>query len=324
MQRVDEEPIPVGTDEIRLFAVVRNEGLRLPYFLEYYRALGIDRFLFVDNGSTDDTRDLLLGAEDVHLFETGESYAGARYGIAWLEELLGRFGVDRWCLCVDADELLVFEDCETTRLRTLCAGLDRRREQALPALLLDMYGRGPVGERRYRAGESPLLSCPYFDFDDEQIEAWNPGSVFLWGGMRQRVFGIKDSISKYPLFRFDPAMTLHPGLHRVDAGVRVPRSNGALLHFKYLDDFPAYVEQEVARAEHWGEASEYKAYAERMRTEPLCFFHEGSARYEGSRTLAELGAFGLFEARKPKKKPIARRIRRRLKRLVRRRPPIEH
>ena len=57
-----------------------------------------------------------------------------------------------------------------------------------------------------------------------------------------------------------------------------------------------------------------------MRKEQLQLFYEGSRRYADSRTLAELGAFGLFEAKRPKPKPITRRIRRRLKRLVRWRP----
>ena len=39
--------------EIRLFAIMRNESLRLPYFLEYYKNLGVDRFFLIDNNSTD-------------------------------------------------------------------------------------------------------------------------------------------------------------------------------------------------------------------------------------------------------------------------------
>jgi len=44
---------------IFLFSTMRNEALRLPYFLEYYRALGVDQFFIVDNGSTDGTAELL-------------------------------------------------------------------------------------------------------------------------------------------------------------------------------------------------------------------------------------------------------------------------
>ncbi|OZA17880.1 MAG: glycosyl transferase family 2, partial [Rhodobacterales bacterium 17-64-5] len=42
---------------ILLFATLRNERVRLPYFLQYYRKLGIDHFLLVDNGSDDGSRE---------------------------------------------------------------------------------------------------------------------------------------------------------------------------------------------------------------------------------------------------------------------------
>lgn len=37
---------------ILLFSTMRNERIRLPYFLSYYRRLGVDHFLIVDNGRT--------------------------------------------------------------------------------------------------------------------------------------------------------------------------------------------------------------------------------------------------------------------------------
>ncbi len=40
----------IGKDSILLVAVLRNEMALLPYFMRYYRALGIDHFLMIDNG----------------------------------------------------------------------------------------------------------------------------------------------------------------------------------------------------------------------------------------------------------------------------------
>ncbi len=57
---------------------VRNEALRLPSTLRQHRALGVNRFFVVDNGSTDGTLDLLAGEPDVHVFTTADSYAGSR------------------------------------------------------------------------------------------------------------------------------------------------------------------------------------------------------------------------------------------------------
>ena len=55
MVRLDAHAIPHDKNEIRFFATMRNEGLRLPYLLDYYRQLGVKRFFIVSNGSTDET-----------------------------------------------------------------------------------------------------------------------------------------------------------------------------------------------------------------------------------------------------------------------------
>ena len=46
----------IRSDSILLLCTLRNERIRLPYFLRYYRDLGINHFLFVDNGSDDGSR----------------------------------------------------------------------------------------------------------------------------------------------------------------------------------------------------------------------------------------------------------------------------
>jgi len=50
-----------------LFCTQRNEHIRLPYFLKYYRNIGIDHFLFVDNDSDDGAAEYLAEQPDVSL-----------------------------------------------------------------------------------------------------------------------------------------------------------------------------------------------------------------------------------------------------------------
>ena len=49
LKRLDTHGIPEDKSEIRLFGVVRNESLRMPYFLDYYRRMGVMRFFIVDS-----------------------------------------------------------------------------------------------------------------------------------------------------------------------------------------------------------------------------------------------------------------------------------
>ena len=57
-KRRDLRPVANRSDQVRpsdilLFSTQRNEGIRLPHFLKYYRDMGVNHFFFVDNDSTD-------------------------------------------------------------------------------------------------------------------------------------------------------------------------------------------------------------------------------------------------------------------------------
>lgn len=55
IKRIDSKTIPKNKHEIRLFAICRNESLRLPHFIDYYNNLGVDRIFIIGNNSNDDT-----------------------------------------------------------------------------------------------------------------------------------------------------------------------------------------------------------------------------------------------------------------------------
>ncbi|MCC6518992.1 MAG: glycosyltransferase family 2 protein, partial [Tabrizicola sp.] len=109
---------------ILLFSTVRNERIRLPYFLSYYRRLGVEHFLIVDNGSDDGSREYLADQPDVSIWSASAGYKQSRFGMDWMMHLLRRHGHGRWCLTVDVDEFLVYPFCETRPLRALTDWLD--------------------------------------------------------------------------------------------------------------------------------------------------------------------------------------------------------
>ena len=163
LHRLDTRPVPSTTSEVRAFLVVRDEITRLPHVLAHHRRLGIERFFIVDNGSIDGTREFAAAQPDVHLFTTSASYQAAHLGIDWLTTLLGRFGRDRWCLVIDADEQLVYPDCERKPVADLCATIDGRGLNCLATTFIDLYGEGAIAASRADP-QVPLLDvCPYFD-----------------------------------------------------------------------------------------------------------------------------------------------------------------
>lgn len=163
--RIDNRPASTATGNRCAFLVVRNEASRLPYHLDYHRTLGVDHFFFVDNGSGDGTLDLLLSQPDCHVFQSRSSFADANYGMNWINALVERFGIGNWCLFLDADELFTYPHAESVSLADFCRFLDQSQSEGVFALMLDMYGAGPIAEAIYASGSPFLQTCNYFDRD---------------------------------------------------------------------------------------------------------------------------------------------------------------
>src|SRR5262249_36770098 len=133
IERAGSGPIQIAPPDILCCVAVRNEAARLPYFVAYYRQLGVARFLVVDNDSSDGTGAWLAQQPDVYVWKSSLSFRKANFGSSWFELLLRRYGVGHWCLVVDADELFYYPECEHLSLPGLCSRLERRGKRAFNA-----------------------------------------------------------------------------------------------------------------------------------------------------------------------------------------------
>ena len=106
LQSVVNRTKAIKPEQILLFSTLRNERVRLPFFLRYYRSLGISHFLIVDNNSDDGSREYLAAQPDVSLWTTKASDKQSRFGVDWLNWLQSKYGHGHWTLVVDPDEFL--------------------------------------------------------------------------------------------------------------------------------------------------------------------------------------------------------------------------
>lgn len=302
LQGVTDTTASIGAGTVLVFACLRNEALRLPWFLKHYRALGAGHFLIVDNGSDDGSAELLAGQSDVSLWRTDGSYRGSRFGMDWINWLLMRHGAGHWCLTVDIDELLVYPDCGTLDLGGLTARLDAAGQRAMGALMLDLYQPGGLGWGHYRAGDDPTgLLC---GFDPGPYRArWQPrhGNLWLQGGMRERVFFADDpargpTLNKLPLVKWhwrqaylnSTHSILPAALNAAYRGPGGPGPSGVLLHTKFLPDSAARAEEERRRQQHFGDPAAFAAYHHAVEARPEAWW-TGTSRYEGPAQLTQLG-----------------------------------
>ena len=302
LERVDDRCLAIAPGEILCCVAVRNERPRLPGFLDHYRRLGVERFLFIDNGSDDGTVPWLLQQPDVRLWSSQLSFKRANFGSAWFELLLRRYGIDHWCLTVDADELLVYERYRERSLRALCTEFEERGCQAASGVLLDMYSDRPIRDTHCAEDADPVEVCPYFDRKychtrDERAGQYLNQAI-MFGGVRQRVFPAEHSylLSKVPLFCYRPDVVLTSGQHLTNIPYhRIAHEEVCLLHFKFFASFLPYARTEAVREIHAMDAEQYKAYSAGLDDNEAMTLHDPalSERFEGIAQLQRLGVMRL-------------------------------
>jgi hypothetical protein len=300
MRAVKDRTGLIGGKAILLLATMRNERVRLPYFLRYYRDLGVDHFLIVENGSDDGTREFLAEQPDVSLWTTTASYKQARYGADWIGWLARKHGAGHWCLTVDPDEFLVYPFCETRPLRALTDWLEDSGKRVFPAMLLDMYPKGAISAAAYGEGEDPFQTAHWFDSGNYMISL-NPQYQNLWiqGGVRARTMFADEprnapALNKIPLVKWERGfcylssthMLLPRGLNRAFEDSGGEKVSGCLLHAKFLDTLSAKADEEMRRGEHHADSREYRAYQIVGEAELWCKWSE---RYVNWRQLEILG-----------------------------------
>lgn len=288
--------------DILLFCTQRNEAVRLPYFLQYYRDMGVNHFVIVDNDSDDGSVSYLQDQPDVSLWHTRASYKRSRFGVDWLNHLQRRYGHGHWTLVVDPDEFLVYPFCDTRPLRALTDWLDASSIKSFSSMLLDMYPKGRIDQQPYRAGQDPLEIANWFDSGNYAIERnWKFGNLWIQGGPRQRVFFPEapekaPALNKIPLVKWDKKyvyassthMLLPRGLNSVYDEWGGEKASGVLLHTKFLDTFNAKAQEELARKQHYAASVEYKAYAATLDENPDLWC-KWSEKYINWRQLEILG-----------------------------------
>lgn len=282
LRSVVDRTAQIKPNDILAFSTLRNEKIRLSYFLRYYREMGVNHFFFVDNDSDDGSREFLADQQDVSIWTTPKSYKRSRFGVDWLNYLQMKYAHGHWSLVVDVDEFLIFPFCDTRPIAALTDWLDASSIKSFSAMLLDMYPKGRIDAVPYRSGQDPLEIASWFDSGNYTFKKNSKyGNLWIQGGPRSRCFFPETperapALNKVPLVKWDrnytyassSHMLLPRGLNLVYDEWGGEKASGCLLHTKFLDTFGAKAQEELERKQHYANSHEYKAYASVFEQNP--------------------------------------------------------
>ncbi|MGO4893896.1 glycosyltransferase family 2 protein [Flavobacterium sp. W21_SRS_FM6] len=275
IKKITDKKINKNKAEIRLFSIMKNECLRLPYFLQYYRALGVENFFILDNDSNDGTREYLLTQPDVNLFFTNESYIKQ---LNWRLFLLNKYGQGHWCVTVDADDIYVYAHYEQKNLRDVIGYLEQNNYNAMKALWVDIYSNKPISQTNYKIGTDFFDTCHYFDAN---CISESPNT---------RVFGWRTEFDKTPLIKYQKGMYIDKGFHRVNGKVNYAKTTSVVFHFNFFSDFIKKTTREATRDVYFNGGAKYKKYKEVLDIKSdLTLYYQNSIAYKNSQQLIELG-----------------------------------
>jgi Glycosyl transferase family 2 len=272
---------------VLLFTTLVNAGDYLDWFLAHYRAMGVNHFFIIDNGSTDGSIERLSKEFDVSLFSNRESFATAGFGVLWINHLLQQFGVGHWCFHVDVDEAFVFPGYGRGRsLQDLLLYCDQHGFRTVPSIELDMY----PAQLDVRSNSNPFDSNCYFDVDYTTVRSELPPYIMVQGGVRKRLTKLGEAMQKSPLVRVTPDLR-YVNCNHGTTHLPVSDVSGALLHYKFVGDAAARFEKALLRGEHFGGAISYRRLKSAVASSDQArgLLYPGSHRYNSPSTLEECG-----------------------------------
>ncbi|SDK93484.1 Glycosyl transferase family 2 [Aliiruegeria lutimaris] len=243
----------LAPDEVCGLLLGRNIAYYIPGFMAHYRALGMKYLVYMDNGSDDDSVELMRGYERVIVlrnrsnFRDYQPYMRMHLGCAYAE--------GGWRLAVDADEILRYPGEGRIDLPALAGILSDRGHTGLLAQMLEMVPEGPladvddlgfdaVRERFRKYSLNDISALPYHSGDipfhgflarntltDDRVK-------ILFGGLRRSLFAEDCCLSKHVLYRPGPNVLPQPHPN-VSTGLHMADFTLALQHYKFAGGFLA-------------------------------------------------------------------------------------
>ncbi len=268
--------ITYGLFECVVVCPIRDGEEFIHTYLTHYRALGVKHFIFVDNGSKDNTLNILSNQNDVTLYKTSLKFS--HYEAEMREILIQHHCRGRWVLCTDSDELFEFPFSDKISLSQFLEYQYNKEYTAVVAYMLDMFGDENVYKSStYSINDNLKELYPYYDISNVEKEDYfknrhgynsynkiaNKNIVCSYGGIRNHHFkpsSHKIMNLKHPLLFIDGIISPFLNPHYSNKA-KISDVSCILRHYKFTKSLKERIYKFFEyKSDNIYHNEEYKAY----------------------------------------------------------------
>jgi len=267
-----------GNVKLQLLCIVRDGEFYLPEFVEYYKNLGVEQFIFLVNNSEDTTVAVLEKYENVKIIINDLPYK--TYFHHFKRFLFEEFGKNVWNLVVDIDEFVDYPFSNLTPLLNILEYCDDNNYTAITSQMLDLMPNTKINERRnfletdiYYSTENEREEY-YFDISKCYNLISNANIKFRLNGWRDKKFNVGDILlTKHVAIKGDGKLQLIHD-HFVE-NAHIADFTLLVKHYKFNENFVAYVKKSVIEKNHYNDSVEYVKYDEYLEAGDLNLYEHG-------------------------------------------------
>lgn len=251
--------IKQSADDVALVCMLKNGAYYLDGLLKHHRALGIRNFLFIDNGSEDDTRERLAAYP-------GVTVVSNRLPVATYESLL-RSRISKriirggWFLFVDSDELIEMINGTGRNIQEYARYCNDYEYDAVVGQCLDLFSSQPLSETDNWDYEQSISEFNLFSLNDiESFEYHDKNVGFSWflqknkisnydirwkfGGIRRELFGENCALTNHRMVKNARHIKLYTHPH-CSSNIHCADFTLLLRHYKFAGQYITREKQQL-------------------------------------------------------------------------------
>ena len=243
--------IKLAKDDVALICMFKNGSYYVAELIKHHRSIGVEHFLFIDNGSDDDTIQQLARFDNVTV--VSNTLPVAKYEIALRSQIAKRVIKGGWFLFVDTDEMFDLINGENRSIKEFANYCNQKGFEVVIGQCLDLFSSVPLRETaKWSYGQSikafdlfSLGAIENFDYHDSNVEfSWflrdnivsNRSIKLKFGGIRRQLFNENCALSVHRMVRNYPRIKPYTHPH-CSSNAKCADFTILLRHYKFAGPY---------------------------------------------------------------------------------------